>query len=139
MDEDKITFLSDEWLQVYKKLLNVSEKYERVAKDWEGDFIFQIDTDDDNIQTPVRAYIDLYHGKMKDAYVAGSDDDAAFIWSGSLQNWKKLFAEEFGPIKGLLAGKFRLKGNYAKVLRYIRAATELMNVALKITTRFQDE
>ena len=51
----------------------------------------------------------------------------------------RLFAEEFGQVKGLFAGKFKLKGSYAKVLRYIKAATHLMIVALKIPTRFHDE
>ena len=110
-----------------------------MAKTWEGDFIFQIDADGEHVQEPIRAYIDLYHGKMRDAFVAGPDDNAAFIWSGSLKNWKELFAEEFGPIKGLFMRKFKLKGSYGKVLRYVKAATELVNTALEVPTKYQDE
>ena len=39
-------FPSDEWMEELAHQLNESAAYERAAKDWEGDFIFVVESDE---------------------------------------------------------------------------------------------
>ncbi len=139
MIDDKLLFLSEDWLKRYMELLNNNQQYEEVAKGWEGDFIFQIESDGKTVTEPIRAYVDLWHGKCRAVHPAAPGESAEFVYSGTLENWKKLLNQEIGPIKGLLSRKFKIKGSMMKVLRYISAAQELVATSTGVPTRFPDE
>lgn len=130
-------FPSQEWLDLFKESLNQNTNYEDAARSWEGDFIFLI-TPDGPLTQPAAFYLDLWHGKCRDAKALTSpaEKEAAFTYEGPYGNWKKLIEKEIDPIKGLLGGKFKLKGNMMKVMRYTRAAKELVETATKVPTEF---
>ncbi len=134
---EKFKFPSEEWIKAYKDELNKNTAYEEAAKDWEGDFLFII-TPGEGLAKEYVFYVDLWHGKCRDAYMVPDRNakSAAFIFEGPYQNWKKLIAGQIDPIQGLLTGKFKLKGNMAKVLRYTKAASELVKTASKVPTEF---
>lgn len=139
-DDERVLFPSEEWLAKYKEILNASKTYEDAAHDWEGDFVFEIEADETLGET-VRFYMDLWHGKCRDARMAGQDETAEFTYSGPAKNWRLLFAKKIDPIKGLMQRKFRLgKGNdMGKIMRYTKAAAELVEATTKVPTRFPDE
>ncbi|MFW9845922.1 MAG: SCP2 sterol-binding domain-containing protein [Candidatus Thorarchaeota archaeon] len=140
MGDEKLLFPSDEWVQKYVEILNASKAYEDAAHDWEGDFIFVVEADGEVITKPMRLYLDLYHGKCREARMAKEDDDAEFTYEGPLKNWKLLFDKKIDPIKGLMQRKFKLgKGDMGKIMRYTKAAMELVNVTTQVPTRFADE
>lgn len=130
-------FPSDEWIKLYKEELNKNEVYAEAAKDWEGDFLFVI-TPSGGLEKEVVFYVDLWHGKCREAYQLPSRDakTAAFVYEGPYPNWKKLLNKEIDPIRGLMTGKFKLKGDMAKVMRYIKAAQELVNTTTRVPTEF---
>ena len=132
-----VKFPSDEWIKSYKEELNKNEVYAEAAKDWEGDFLFVM-TPGDGLEKEVVFYVDLWHGKCRDAYQVPNREakTAAFVYEGSYPNWKKLLNKEIDPIRGLMTGKFKLRGDMAKVMRYIRAAQELVNTTTKVPTEF---
>jgi putative sterol carrier protein len=139
MPEDRLVFLSQEWLVEYGKRLNANPNYAEAGKTWEGDLIFQIDADGNVVKEPVRAYMDLWHGQCREARVAEPDDTAEFTYAATLDNWKRLLAGEIGPIRGIISRKFRLEGSMSKVMRYIKAAQVKVETAATIPTRYQDE
>ena len=126
---------SDEWIKEYMKAINESEEYAEAAKDWEGDFLFVIEPDEE-LKEPLYGYLDLYHGKARDGYAVDdpSKVNAAFEFRGKYSNWKKLLNGEIDPIKGLVTGQFKLKGNMAKVMRYAKAAKILVDCVKKVPT-----
>jgi putative sterol carrier protein len=130
-------FFSDEWIKDYMKAINESKEYEEAAKDWEGDFLFVVEPDGE-LDKPLYGYIDLYHGKAREAYAVDdpSKVKAAYEFRGKFSDWKKLLAGEIDPIKGLVTGKFKLKGNMAMVMRYAKAAQILVELTKKIETEF---
>ncbi len=138
-EEERLLFPSEEWIAKYVELLNSSKSYEEAAKNWEGDFIFQIEPDGEVIKEPIRLYFDLWHGKCREAHMASPEDTAEFTYSGSYENWKRLLAGEIHPIKGIMQRKFKLKGSYTKVMRATKAAMELVATAQKVPTRYLDE
>jgi putative sterol carrier protein len=130
-------FFSDEWIEAYKNAINESKEYEEAAKDWEGDFLFVVEPDEE-LKEPMYAYIDLYHGKAREAYRVDdpSKVKAAYEFRGKYSDWKKLLAGEIDPIKGLVTGKFKLKGNMAMVMKYAKAAQILVDLTKKVGTEF---
>ncbi len=130
-------FPSQEWVDLFKESLNQNKNYEDAALTWEGDFVFLI-LPDETLKAPVALYLDLYHGKCREARMLSSPEEksAAFIYQGPYGNWKKLIGKEIDPIKGMLTGKFKLKGQAMKVMSYTRAAKELVETATKIPTEF---
>jgi putative sterol carrier protein len=130
-----VKFPSDEWIQVFKDELNRNADYERAAKDWEGDFLFVI-LPEGELENKVKYYVDLWHGKCREAYRVDGNKNTAFTFSGSYSNWKKLIENELDPIKGFIRGLFKIKGDSFKILSYVKAAKELINTANRIHTEF---
>lgn len=140
MGDEKLLFPSDEWVEKYVEVVNSSKAYEDAAHDWEGDFIFVVTADGESVQEDMRLYLDLYHGKCREARMAKEEDDAEFTYEGPLKNWKLLFDKKIDPIKGLMQRKFKLgKGDMGKIMRYTKAAMELVNATTQVPTRFADE
>jgi putative sterol carrier protein len=130
-------FPSEEWIKLFKDALNSNAAYEDAAKTWEGDFLFVVQPDS-TLQDQAVFYVDLWHGKCRDAAMLkpGETKQTAFSYEGPYGNWKKLINKELDPIQSLLTGKFKLKGDMLKVLRAVRAAKELVETAGKVPTEF---
>lgn len=124
---------SEEWVEEWIIKLNKYEAYQKAAATWEGDFLFvleELPANRGELDETVTMYVDLWHGKCRDAWIVTPDkpapENVEFIYSGKYTNWVKLMKGEIGPIKGLLQQKFKLKGNMAKVLKATKAALELV-------------
>lgn len=132
-----VKFPSEEWIFEFQKAVNASKAYAEAAKDWEGDFLFTVEPEGAFTDT-THFYVDLWHGQCRK--VGRVADPATvkteFVWAGRFGAWEKVIRGELDPIKGLLMGKFRLKGNMAKVMRYTRAAQELTACIAKVPTEF---
>lgn len=130
-----LRFPSDEWIHVFKEELNKNQTYKEVAKDWEGDFLFVI-TPDEELKKEVVFYIDLWHGKCRDAYLVKGEKHAKFVFKGPYSNWKKVTRKELDPIRGLIRGLFTVDGDSRVILDQAKAAQELVNTASKIPVVF---
>jgi len=139
MNDEKLVFPSQEWIERYKQILNENADYEDAAKNWEGDFIFEVEADGEIIEEPISFYLDLWHGKCRGAEMVEGDKSAEFTYSGPYKNWKSLFEGEIGPIRGLMARKFKLQGPMSKIMRYTKAASELVSTATMVPTKYIDE
>jgi putative sterol carrier protein len=131
-----VKFPSDEWIKIFKEKLNKSESYKEVAKDWEGDFLFII-TPDEELKEEVTFYVDLWHGKCRDAYLVKGKKTAAFEFKGPYSNWKKVINKELDPIRGLIRGMFTVEGDSRVILDQSKAAQELVNTASTIPVEFE--
>ncbi|MEM2695780.1 MAG: SCP2 sterol-binding domain-containing protein [Thermoproteota archaeon] len=133
----KFKFPSEEWIKAFKEELNKNEAYAEAAKDWEGDFLFIV-TPDEGLDKEMVFYVDLWHGKCRDVYMVLNREakTAEFVYEGPYSNWKKLIMGQLDPIQSLLMRKFKLKGNMAKIMRYTKAASELVKTASKVPTEF---
>jgi putative sterol carrier protein len=130
-------FPSDEWIKAMMVDLNASKSYEESAKTWEGDFLFVIEPGGSLTQT-VRLYMDLWHGKCRDAYEIknGAQPQPAFVLSAPVANWKKVMIKQLDPIQAMMTGQLKLKGNMAMVMKSVRAAKELVESCTRIPTDF---
>jgi putative sterol carrier protein len=130
-------FPSQEWISKFAEELNKNANYEDAARTWEGDFIFLVEPDGP-VTSPQAFYLDLFHGKCREAKMLASPGErtAAYTYQGLYSNWRRLIEKQIDPIKGMLGGQFKLKGNMMKVMRYTRAAKELVNTATLVPTEF---
>jgi putative sterol carrier protein len=132
-----IRFPSDEWIKELSRQLNASESYERSAKDWEGDFIFVVEPDQVWPETTY-LYLALYHGKSPDAAeVEGVDArEVEFVLRAPYSNWRRVIEGELDPIQGMMTRKLRLTGNMMKIMRYPKAAQEIVACCSLVPTDF---
>ncbi|MEM0074717.1 MAG: SCP2 sterol-binding domain-containing protein [Nitrososphaerota archaeon] len=131
-------FPSSQWVEEYAKKLNENDAYKDAGKTWEGDLVFVVEKDQ-SFPKDVYIYLDLYHGECRKAVYAESLDQipkAAFTYKGPYSNWRRLINKEIDPIQGILTGKFKLEGSMMKIMRYTKAAKEMVNTATMVQTEF---
>ncbi len=132
-----VLFPSDEWAKEFMKKLNENKAYEDSALDWEGDFYLVIQPDD-RLKEEKIIYLDLYHGKCREAYLVepGKEKEPAYVMEAPYGTWIKVSTREVDAIKGIMTGKIKLKGDMAKIMRYTKAAQEIVNTTTVIDNEF---
>ena len=134
-----IKFPSDAWIKEMSRELNASESYYQSAKDWEGDFTFVVEPDD-VYDTTTYLYLGLHHGKSPAAGEIQElgEKDAEYTISAPYSTWRKVIEGKIDPIQGLMTKRLKLKGNMMMVMRYPKAAKEIMACASQIPTEFAE-
>jgi putative sterol carrier protein len=129
-------FPSDEWIKELSRQLNASEAYEKSASNWEGDFIFIVDPAPG--EKARYLYLDLYHGKSPSAGEVESleEKNAAYIISAPALTWRKVIEGKLDPIQGMMTRQLKLKGNMMQVMRYPKAAKEIVSCCALVPTDF---
>jgi putative sterol carrier protein len=132
-----LIFPSDEWIQEFRRQLNASPEYERSGQVWEGDFLFIIEADEAYPET-VYMYLDLFHGKCRRAAQLNSPDEVqtGYILSATFSTWRKVIEGKLDPIQGLMTRKLKLKGDMLQVMRYPKAAKDMVNCVLRVPSNF---
>ncbi|HEX9712281.1 MAG TPA: SCP2 sterol-binding domain-containing protein [Actinomycetota bacterium] len=136
-------FPSEEWLSEYVERINSSKEYEEAAATWEGDLSYVFEREPDKgVPEDVWVWVDLWHGKCREARFGVPPEEgekARFIIRAPYSRWKEVIRRELDPIKGMMQGKLKLKGDLPTIVRYVKAANELVNVASTVDTTFADE
>jgi putative sterol carrier protein len=134
-----LRFASDEWAKAFMEQINDSEAYADAAKTWEGDFFFIIEQGD-QVPQPIYIYVDLWHGKCREAFSTTdpSVKDPVFRMSGPLENWRRVVEKKLDPLQGLLTRQFKLRGDMVKIMRAVKAAQELVNCTTLVPTEFPE-
>ncbi len=132
-----LPFPSDVWVKALMEDLNLSQAYADAAKNWEGDFFFIIEPAG-TMTAPVTLYMDLYHGKCREAFelVDHVVRTPVFRLSGPVATWKKVMTKKLDPMQALMTGQLKLSGNMAMVMRNVRAAKELVESCTRISTDY---
>jgi putative sterol carrier protein len=132
-----IPFPSDAWIKALSEHLNASESYERSAKSWEGDFCFVIEPDAGFDQT-VTFFLALRHGKSGGGELLDDPDarQAEYTIRAPYGTWRKVVEGKLDPIQGLMTRQLKLSGNMMMVMRYPKAAQEIIACTQQIPTEF---
>jgi putative sterol carrier protein len=132
-----LRFPSEEWIEELSNQLNRSASYERSAKDWEGDFVFVVEPDD-GYDSTVYLYLGLYHGKSPAAAVVQSEDerDTEFVIRAPFSTWRQVIDGKLDPIQGMMTRRLKLSGNLMKIMRYPKAAQEIVACCARVPTEW---
>jgi putative sterol carrier protein len=135
-------FPSEEWLKEYVQRINDSEGYREAATTWEGDVAYVIEAEPDKgVAEDTWAWLDLWHGECREGKLVTPDEGekARFVIRAPYSRWKEVIKKELDPVKGMMQGKLKLKGDLPTIIRYVKAANELVNLAQTVPTEFADE
>ena len=132
-------FPSAEWLQAFRNKLNDDGKYAKVASKWEGDIMFQVDRDGPLKQT-IYFYIDLWHGRCRDAFIVDEDRltniDPAYVLAAPYANFSRLIKGDLDPMQAMITRKLRVNGSMAYMMRNIPVVLDFVRCAQEIDTKF---
>jgi len=124
-------FPREEWFRALADEINASADYREAASDWEGDISFVIEADPDRgVPSDVWGYLDLWHGACRSGTLVAPDEGAAaaFVISATYRRWKDVVRGELDPVRAMMQGKLRVQGDLPTIVRYVRAANELVNL-----------
>jgi putative sterol carrier protein len=133
-----ISFPNEAWLTEFKQKLNTDEQYNRVAGAWEGDMKFIIEPSD-TFPKIVFIYLDLWHGKCRDAYFLDPKDgkqEAAFTLQAPYDNYVRIIKGELDPMQAMLTRKLQVKGNMAYMLRNVPVVLDFVRCMRESTRNY---
>ena len=135
-------FASDPWFQEFIDRINGSQAYKEAAADWEGDVTFQIEAEPDkHVPDTIWGWLDLWHGVCRGGGVVDrtKGETAAYVISAPYSRWKEILQGDLDPIRGMMQGKLRVRGDLPTIVRYVNAANELVHLTGTVDTQFPDE
>jgi len=133
-------FPSDAWIAELSRRLNESPSYESSAKNWEGDFVFVVEPDEAYAETAY-LFLGLLHGKSTGGALLSSPDErpAEYRIRAPFSVWRRVIEGELDPIQGMMMRKLKLDGNLMKIMRYPKAAKEIVCCCADVPTEWPDD
>ena len=135
-------FPTEEWFQALIQAIDASEEYAEYAATWEGDVIIQVEAEPDKgLAADVHGLLDLWHGRCRGGGIVDEERAATaeFAVRAPYSRWKDVIHGDLEPVKGLVQGKLRVRGDLPKILRYVKGTQELAYIAGQVDTTFPDE
>jgi putative sterol carrier protein len=116
-------FPSEAWLNALVTILNSDEKYAETAKKWEGDIVFKVIPDDDTSgEESILLYMDLWHGKCREAKILNKVEvkaDTKFIFEMTRSQAIKVLDGEIDPIQAMVTRRLKVRGDIGYMLRNV--------------------
>ena len=135
-------FPSDEWLRIYRERIDDSPDYREAALSWEGDIAFVFEAEPNKgVPDDLWAWLDLWHGECRAARMVHPEEGvgAPYVIRAPYTRWKDVLRGDLDPVKGMMQGKLKLQGDLPTIIRYVRAANELVHLTMSVPTEFLDE
>jgi len=135
-------FPTDPWFQDLVGQINASADYLEAAKDWEGDIAFLVEAEPDRgMSDDTWGYLDLWHGTCRGGGLVDPEkgETAQYVIRAPYSRWKDVVLGELDPVRAMMQGKLRVRGDLPTIVRYVKAADELVHLCSKVPTTFPDE
>ena len=138
-----LTFPSAEWIEEFKRQINSSEGYKNAGATWTAGVVALVISakPEIGINEDFGIWLDLHQGVCREAKKVGLEEaqKAPFCIIGDYTRWKQVIKKELEPVKGMMQGKLKLKGDLPTIVREVESAKELVNSAGTLDTKFADE
>jgi putative sterol carrier protein len=137
-----IPFPSEEWVRLYKDAINGNPEYRTGAADWTAGVVALVcKALPPHLMADTGIWLDLDRGVCREARMVTVEEaaKAPFCITGDYARWKQVIRKELDPIKGMMQGKLRLKGDLPTIVRAVKASQELVNSCANVPTQFLDE
>jgi len=128
-------FPSEEWLKDLEAEINSDERYNEIAKNWEGDLLFNIEPEG-NLKEQLTFYIHLWHGKCRKVEYkpqADSHPNPAFTLTASYNNITAVLTGKLNPMTAMMTSKLKVKGSMGYMMRNVPTVLDFVRVAQEVT------
>lgn len=129
-------FPSADWLTAFQSKLNGDGRYSELAKNWEGDLVFDIQPDG-NLQKNVIMYLDLWHGLCRRAEYNPDPDSypkPRFILRSAYTNFTSILLGKLDPMTAMMTSRLKVEGNLGYMMRNVPTVLDFVRCAREITT-----
>jgi len=133
------TFPSEEWFSAFLDEINASKDYGDAASTWEGDVVLVVGAEPDKgVPEDVHVLLDLWHGACRGGGIVDADrgEEAEFLVTAPFSRWRDVITGDLEPVKGLMQGKLKVRGDLQKILRYVKATQELARLTRNVETTY---
>jgi len=138
-----IDFPSEQWTVAYRDSVNNDPAYKEAGKTWtHGAIAFVVSADPSvGLKEDTAFILDLHEGVCRKAWLTNVDEakKQPFCITGSYAQWKAVMKKQLDPIKGMMQGKLKLKGNLPIIVKYVKAAQVLVENCGRVDTHFLDD
>lgn len=131
-----VVFPSVEWLQALEIKLNNDAHYNQVARNWEGDLLFDI-YPEGSLRDPLTMYLDLWHGKCRKVdYAPGlaKYPKPTFILRSPYNNFTAILRGKLDPMTAMMTSKLKVEGSLGYMMRNVPTVLDFVRCAREITT-----
>jgi putative sterol carrier protein len=136
-------FPSAEWVAAFGEAINQSPGYRQAGATWTHGAVAMVTKANPAIglEKDFGIWLDLHQGVCREARACGAEEAATapFCITGDYARWKQVIRKELDPIKGMMQGKLRLKGDLPTIVRFVKASQELVECSTRVPTKFLDE
>lgn len=129
-------FPSAEWLQNLSDKLNSDGRYNSVARDWEGDLVFDIQPAG-HLDRAVGMYLDLWHGKCRGVEYSptpGSHPKPRFILRAPYNHFTSILLGKLDPMTAMMTSKLKVEGSLGYMMRNVPTVLDFVRCAREITS-----
>ena len=129
-------FPTPEWLDALCRKLNGDGRYSHVARNWEGDIVFDI-SPGGPLQSPIIMYIDLWHGECRSAQynpAPAAHPAPRFTLRSEYRNFASILAGRLDPMTAMLTNRLRVEGSLGYMMRNVPTVLDFVRCAREITT-----
>ncbi len=135
-------FFSEEWIRAFKDAINANPDYRTAAAEWTHGVVALVSkAAPPGLPSDVGMWLDLERGICREAKLVTAEEAATapFCITGEYARWKQVLRKELEPIKGMMQGKLKLKGDLPTIVREVASAQALVNSGASLPTSFYDE
>lgn len=128
-------FPSAEWLQGLEEKLNTDERYNEIAKNWEGDLFFYIEPEG-SLKEQLTFYLDLWHGKCRKVEYKPSPEshtNPVFTLTASYDNITAVLTGKLNPMTAMMTSKLKVKGSMGYMMRNVPTVLDFVRCAQEVT------
>jgi putative sterol carrier protein len=129
-------FPSAEWLNTLNEKLNSDARYGEIAKNWEGDLLFDIQPAG-SLATPVLMYLDLWHGKCRLVEYAPQPTKypkPTFILRSPYNNFTSILLGKLDPMTAMMTSKLKVEGSLGYMMRNVPTVLDFVRCCREITS-----
>lgn len=135
-------YFTPEWVALYEKAIQEDATYKELAKNWEGSVVLHVEKAPQyGLDIDLYILLDLWHGECRKARIVPPEVGEAgdYVITGSADRWMEVGRGQLDPVKGMMQGKLRLKGDLPTIVRYVKAAVRLTEISQMVGGKYPDE
>jgi putative sterol carrier protein len=131
-EQEPFMIATPEWLMVYEKNLQSDTVFKKAGQGWEGSVVIKILAEPEiGLDEDLYLFLDLWNGECRSIRIVPPEvgDNGSYVLSGAYDKWKSVLLKETDPVKSLMQGKLKLKGDLKTLIGYVKAAVRIVELA----------